>query len=108
MSDAPKLDSSRRNASGATDHCGVLCLRGVAELQIATTPSREWLIPSLKRRGIADLTPLEDPEVNEQNFIFALQRNRYPVDEEFFNELADELGLPFSMPTKSRGKSTWP
>jgi len=74
-------------------------------LQTATTLSKHWLLESLRRHGISELAPLENPDVNEQNFVFALQRNRYVVKDDFFRELADVLGVPFIQSEQVERKS---
>jgi len=62
-------------------------------LQATATLSKQWLIDRLRTYGTPELTPLESPEVNEQNFILVLGRNRYAVKDAFFKELANALGL---------------
>jgi len=64
-------------------------------LQIATTLSKQSLIESLKKHGIIDVASLQAPGVNEQNLIFALRRYKYVVQDAFFKELANTLGLPY-------------
>ncbi|MEM2843158.1 MAG: glycosyltransferase [Candidatus Bathyarchaeia archaeon] len=59
------------------------------------TITKEWLIQLAKKHGVADATKLESPQVTFQNFIFKLRENRYEVDEGFFTELADALGLQY-------------
>jgi cellulose synthase/poly-beta-1,6-N-acetylglucosamine synthase-like glycosyltransferase len=74
-------------------------------LQIATAFSKQWLIESLRKHGIADVAPLQAPGVDEQNFIFALRRYKYVVQDDFFKELANTLGLPFIQGDRIERKS---
>jgi len=55
----------------------------------------DWFITLLKRHGVSDVKVLESPEVNEEDLIFVMHRNRLKVPEEFFKDLAKELALPF-------------
>ena len=64
-------------------------------LQVATTVSKRWLVEKLRNYCNEDLSFLDNPKVNEQNLIFALQARRINVKEGFFAELANELGVPF-------------
>jgi len=57
--------------------------------------NKPQLIALLKKHGISDTISLEHPEVNEENFVFALRKERYELSEDFFRELAKELKLPF-------------
>lgn len=74
-------------------------------MQIATTFSKQCLIESLKKHGIVDVASLQAPDVDEQNFIFALRRHKYVVQDEFFKELANTLGLPFLQGDRIERKS---
>jgi len=74
-------------------------------LQIATTLSKQWLIESLKKHGIVDVAPLQAPDVDEQNFIFALRRYKYVVQDDFFRDLANTLGLPYIQGDRIERKS---
>jgi len=60
-----------------------------------TGMNKPQLIALLKKYGISDTISLEHPEVNEENFVFALRKERYELSENFFRELAKELKLPF-------------
>ena len=64
-------------------------------LQAATTVSKRWLVKKLRNYCNEDLSFLDNPKVNEQNLIFALQAHKINVKEGFFAELANELGVPF-------------
>jgi len=64
-------------------------------LQVATTVTKRWLVEKLRNYCNEDLSFLDNPKVNEQNLIFALQARRINVKEGFFAELANELGVPF-------------
>jgi len=68
-------------------------------LQIAPTHvrtvSKRWLVEKLRSYCYEDLSFLDNPKVNEQNLIFALQARKINVNEDFFAELASELGVPF-------------
>ena len=74
-------------------------------MQATATLSKQWLIDRLRTYGTPELTPLESPEVNEQNFILVLGRNRYAVKDAFFKELANALGLPFIQGDRVERKS---
>jgi len=74
-------------------------------LQTKTTLGKDWLLKKLKEYGKADLQALESPEVTEQNLIFVLQAHKVKVDECFFAELAEELGLPFIQGDKIESRS---
>ena len=64
-------------------------------LQVATTVTKRWLVEKLRNYCNEDLSFLDNPKVNEQNLIFALQARRINVKEGFFAELANELGVSF-------------
>jgi cellulose synthase/poly-beta-1,6-N-acetylglucosamine synthase-like glycosyltransferase len=64
-------------------------------LQVVTTVTKRWLVEKLRNYCNEDLSFLDNPKVNEQNLIFALQARRINVKEGFFAELANELGVPF-------------
>jgi len=74
-------------------------------LQVATTLDKRWLMDRLRKYCTADLRSLDDPDVNERNLIFALQARKIRVDERFFADLADELGLPFIRGDQIESKS---
>ncbi|MBS7656292.1 hypothetical protein KEJ50_07365, partial [Candidatus Bathyarchaeota archaeon] len=59
------------------------------------TITKEWLIQLAKKHGVTDATKLESSQVTLQNFVFKLRENKYEVDEGFFIELADALGLQY-------------
>jgi cellulose synthase/poly-beta-1,6-N-acetylglucosamine synthase-like glycosyltransferase len=63
------------------------------------------VIELLKSYGVSDLSVLENPEVNMQNLVFALQRSRIKVAEGFFVELANRLGLVYVTGDQLKGKS---
>lgn len=64
-------------------------------MQVATTVSKCWLVEKLRNYCNEDLSFLDNPKVNEENLIFALQERKINVNEGFFAELASELGVPF-------------
>ena len=74
-------------------------------MQTKTTLGKDWLLKKLKEYSKADLHALESPEVTEQNLIFALQAHKIKVDDRFFVELAEELGLPFIQGDKIESRS---
>ena len=73
-------------------------------MQKKTTMGKDRL-EKLREYSKADLHALESPEVTEQNLIFALQAHKIKVDERFFAELAEELGLPFIQGDKIGSRS---
>jgi hypothetical protein len=48
-------------------------------LQVATTVSKRWLVEKLRNYCNEDLSFLDNPKVNEQNLIFALQARKINV-----------------------------
>lgn len=74
-------------------------------MQTKATLGKDWLLEKLKEYSKADLQALESPEVNAQNLIFALRTHKINVDEHFFAELAEELGLPFIRGDKIESRS---
>ncbi|MEM3108227.1 MAG: hypothetical protein QW569_00605, partial [Candidatus Bathyarchaeia archaeon] len=62
---------------------------------VGLTITKEWLIQLAKKHGVTDATKLESSQVTLQNFVFKLRENKYEVDEGFFIELADALGLQY-------------
>jgi cellulose synthase/poly-beta-1,6-N-acetylglucosamine synthase-like glycosyltransferase len=66
--------------------------------------SKNRLITLLKGHGINDLGVLEEPDVNEENLVLVLRRNKLEIGEGFFKQLARELGLPFLTIEQLKGK----
>ena len=64
-------------------------------MRVTTAISKRWLIEKLRNYCNEDLSSLDNPKVNEQNLIFSLQARKINVNEGFFAELANELGVPF-------------
>ncbi len=57
--------------------------------------NKDRLIELLKARGISDTLALEGPGVSEEDIVFILRKKKLKIDEAFFRDLANELGLPF-------------
>lgn len=57
--------------------------------------NKDRLIELLRARGIRDTSAFEDPEIRKEDIIPLLRRKKLEVGEEFFRDLANELGFPF-------------
>ena len=57
--------------------------------------SKAQMIELLRKHNASCVPTLESPDVSEQDFVFAMYRNKLRVGEGFFRELAKRLGLPY-------------
>jgi cellulose synthase/poly-beta-1,6-N-acetylglucosamine synthase-like glycosyltransferase len=64
------------------------------------------IIALLKSHEVADIDVLEKPEVSEHDLIFVLHRNAYGIDDGFFRDLANELGLAYVSGDELKGKAS--
>jgi cellulose synthase/poly-beta-1,6-N-acetylglucosamine synthase-like glycosyltransferase len=55
--------------------------------------NKDTLIELLKKNGTRDLEDLDD-DVSVENLIFVLKQKKYKIQEAFFVDLADHLGIP--------------
>ncbi len=76
----------------------------MAQISLEKMVDKDTLISLLKKGGVSDPKVLEEVEVTEENLIFVLNQNKIKVNESFFVELANILGLPFLSKEEVQGR----